>query len=113
MVVLLSAYFIKDVFFPKKECMQWQTDHYEAVDCNSSNPGTGANDIIPFDEDEFKLKKIEVTKKTPFFKNKKPLVWYCKQDNKVEFFNSEGHHPGTHKQLKPISKYMIDKHVKK
>lgn len=114
MVVLLAAYFIKDVFFPKKECMQWQIDHYEAVDCSSSSiEASAVNEVIPFDEDEFKLRKIEVTKKTPFFQNDKPLVWYSKKNGKLDYFNTSGYHPETGKLLKPISHYMITKYVKR
>jgi len=113
-VVLLSAYFIKDIFFPEKECMQWQKDHYEAVDCSRSIPDIGTtNEVKPIDEDALKLKKIEVTKKTPFFQNDKPLVWYGKKNGKPEYFNTSGYHPETGKLLKPISHYMIKKYVKK
>lgn len=106
------AYTIKDFFFPAKECMQWQKDHYEVVNCTNEIQGIGAvTDIKPKDDSELKLKKITVNKKTVFFQNKKPLVWYCKKNGTPEYFNTYGFHPETGKPLKPISLYIIKKYI--
>ena len=66
--------------------------------------------IIPIDENIMKLNKLDSNEKLNFFKNHKPVVWYCKQDGVVELFNAPGFHPETGKPLKPITKYMIKKY---
>lgn len=114
-VALLSLFFmgytVKNIIFPKKECMQWERDHYEAVDCTSGKIGAGQlEDIVPIDESVMKLKKLDSNSKLIFFKNDKPLVWYSKNDGVVELFNTPGFHPETGKPLKPITKYMIEKY---
>ncbi len=114
-VVLLSLFFmgytIKDMIFSDKECMKWETDHYEAVDCKNKQVGIGQFvAIIPIDESTIKLKKLDSNKKLHFFKNEIPIVWYCKKDGTVELFNSHGFHPETGKPLKPITQYIIDKY---
>ena len=113
-VILVSAYGIKELFIPKKECMQWQKDHYEVVDCSSTTQGIGAmNEVKPIIEEELKLKKMEVSLQTPFFQKNKATIWYCKKNEKLEFFNCAGFHPENGKPLKPISQYIIDKYIKK
>lgn len=114
LLLLGSVYIIKQEFFPKKSCMQWQNDHYETVDCNEIKQGIlSQNDIMPIDESIINLKKIEVNKQTLFFKNDKPLVWYSKIKGKLYYFNSYGMNPETGKPLKPITNYMIIKYVLK
>ena len=108
------GYTAKDLIIEDKECMQWQTDHYEYVDCNSNTlQGFLEIPVEPADESRAKLRKIEVTENTTFFVNDKPVVWNSKVNGEPEFFNTHGFHPITGKPLKPITKYMIDKWVKK
>ena len=94
--------------------MQWQKNHYKKVDCDKVNQYSllKQNDIVPFDEDQSRLIKIEVSDTTVFFKNDKPLYWYCKVNGKPEFFNTHGIHPVTGKALKPVTNYIIEKYVK-
>ena len=108
------GYTAKNMIAPESECMQWQKNHYKVVDCNSENQQglLQQHDIIPFDEHQSKLIKIEVSDTTTFFKNGKPLYWYCKVDGKPEFFNTHGVHPETGKSLKQVSDYIVEKHVK-
>ncbi|MCW1149172.1 hypothetical protein [Flavobacterium lacisediminis] len=107
------GYTTKNLIIEEKECMQWQTDHYEYIDCNSStSQGILEIPVEPADESKAKLRKIEVTETTTFFVNDKPVVWYAKVNGEPEFFNTHGFHPITGKPLKPITKYMIDKWVK-
>lgn len=95
------------------QCMQWQKNHYDIVDCNKNQHSLlQQNDIIPFDEHQIKLVKIQVSDTTTFFKMGKPLYWYCKVNGKPEFFNTHGVHPETGKALKPVSSYIIEKYVK-
>jgi len=108
------GYTAKNIIAPEPQCMQWQKNHYEVVDCNSENQQglLQQNDIIPFDEHQSKLIKIEVSDTTTFFKNGKSLYWYCKVDGKPEFFNTHGIHPETGKALRPITEYIVGKYVK-
>lgn len=108
------GYTAQDIIFKDKQCIQWQTDHYEYVNCENNNT-QGFLEIPkePADENKIKLKKIEVNENTRFFVNNKPVVWYAKVNGKPEYFNTHGFHPITGKPLKPMTKYMIDKWVKK
>ena len=98
---------------PKKECMQWQKDRYITVDCETK--ATGFLDLystMPLNNELLNLRKIEVCDTTIFFRHKKPIVWYSKSNNNLEFFNGPGFHPENGKVLKPITPYMINKHIK-
>lgn len=108
------VYVLNHELYPKKECMQWENNHYEMVDCSSVKQGIASSKIVlPIDESAINLRKIEVNKQTLFFKNGKPLVWYCKNKGQLRFFNSYGIDPETEKPLKPITDYMIKKYVLK
>lgn len=108
------GYTAKNIIAPDPECMQWQKNHYEIVDCQSDNLQgfMSQSEIIPFDENQSKLIKIEVSDTTTFFKNGKSLYWYCKVNDKPEFFNTHGLHPETDKALKPVTEYIVNKYVK-
>ena len=80
------GYTSKELVFPTKECMQWQVDHYEEVDCDVKGIAS-YNDVIPIEGHQLKLKKIDVDSMTVFFKGEKPVVFYWKVDGKPEFFN--------------------------
>lgn len=115
LVALLSLFFmgytLKGIILPTKECMQWKENHYEEVDCSSQKLGIGQwNLIIPLDERIMKLEKLDSKKELVFFKNDKPVVWYSKEDGKIELFNQPGFHPETEKPLKPITNYIIHKY---
>ncbi len=110
LTLFLTGFGIKSYFYPIRECMQWQTNHYEVVDCNTDNK---QNNVIPIEKNALNLKKIEVNSKTIFFINKKAVIWYCKNNGKLEYFDSSGFHPENGKPLKPISIYIINKYVKK
>lgn len=105
---------VKNIIAPDPECMQWKKNHYEIVDCKSDNLQgfMSQSEIIPFDENQSKLIKIEVSDTTTFFKNEKSLYWYCKVNGKPDFFNTHGIHPESGKALRPVSQYIIDKYVK-
>lgn len=108
------GYTAKNIIAPETQCMQWQKNHYEIVDCQSDNSKgfMSQSEIVPFNENQSQLIKIEVTDTTTFFKNGKPLYWYCKVNGKPEFFNTHGLHPETKNALKPVSEYIIEKYVK-
>ncbi|WP_418263095.1 hypothetical protein [Flavobacterium faecale] len=99
---------------PKKECMQWQMDHYEVVDCQENTSLGILNRVskVPLNNELLFLRKIEVCDTTTFFKDHRAMVWYCKNGKDLEFFNNSGFHPENDKPLKPITVYMINKYVK-
>ena len=115
--VFLSLFFmgytVKNMIFPERECMKWEGDHYEAVDCKNEKLGTGnLTSVVVLNEDLLTFKKIEVNTNTIFFKKGKPIVWYGKSfGGKYEYFNQPGLHPETEKTLKPISEYIIKKYI--
>ncbi|MFA9191170.1 hypothetical protein AAGV28_07290 [Flavobacterium sp. FZUC8N2.13] len=111
LVVLMGCF----VFISSKvECMQWQNDHYEIVDCGDSKVGVvNLFSKVPLDKNMLHFKRIQVCDTTTFFKYEKPVVWYCKKGKELEFFNSPGFNPENNKPLKPITQYMIDKYVSK
>jgi len=111
-VFCLIATVIYFAFF-KKDCMQWTGGYYEKVDCvQEINSLVDFSDIKPFDERQFELKKIQVCDTTSFFKLGKPCVWYGKSiDGSYDCFTLPGLHPETGKTLKPITHYMISKHI--
>jgi hypothetical protein len=106
------SYTAKDIVFPEKQCMQWQKDHYELLDCSSEVKSLyTATPIIPVDEDAQELNKIAVSDSTTFFKAGKPIIWYYKVDGIPEFFDRPGFHPVRERALKPVTQYIIDKYV--
>ena len=107
------GYTVKNMIFPERECMKWEGDHYEAVDCKNEKLGTGnLTSVVFLNEDLLTFKKIEVNTNTIFFKKGKPIVWYGKSfGGKYEYFNQPGLHPETEKTLKPISEYIIKKYI--
>jgi hypothetical protein len=112
LLILVLVGFGYWVFF-KKTCMQWQKDHYEVVECETEEVGiVNVYSKLPINENMLGLKKIAVTDTTTFFKHNKPVLWYCKIGDHLDFFNGPGFHPENDKTLKPITQYMIDKYVK-
>ncbi|WDF62345.1 hypothetical protein [Flavobacterium sp. KACC 22763] len=101
--------------FFQKQCMQWSSDHYEKVSCDLEVNGLGSFNVVePFDKTVFDLKKIKVCDTTPFFdKNGEAIVWYGKTANGIDFFNGHGRHPENNSSLKPVTRYILNKYVKK
>lgn len=116
LVFSLMGYGFMSIFFPNKDCLVWVKNHYEAVEYDK------VKDVVqvsPYNQtllDNFK--KITVCDTTTFFRNGNydiPQVWYGKSPNKeqYEYFNQPGLHPVTGKTLKPITKYIIEKYIRK
>ncbi len=111
--LLTISYIVRKEFFPAKECMQWNNDHYEEVVCAGNKIGFyDINPIFDKNDDLLDFKKISVCDTTKFFKYNQPMVWYIKQNGKCEYFNAPGLHPISGKPLRPISKYIIAKYIK-
>jgi len=111
-ISLCFGYVTKELFFPPKDCMQWNGDHYELVDCSTYASGKSST-VQPIIKNEIGLKKIIPTDTTLFFKDGKAVVWYCKSKDSIEFFNSFGTHPLNGKALRPVTHYIINKYLKK
>jgi len=112
--ILFSAFVLKDVFDDK--CMIWKGDHYEKFDCDENRAfgEMSYDNVVALNKDVLEnFRKIEISDTTTFFINDRPMVWYIKQDGKCEFFSCSGIHPITRKQLRPITKHMVEKHILK
>ena len=106
------AYTIKDMIFPNKECMEWKEDHYEMIDCQSEQVGfTNTKIIKPYDKIEFGRKELTVCDTIKFFKGDKPVVWYSKKDNVVQFFNMDGENPENDAEIKKVTPHIIEEYV--
>jgi|APLak6261690433_1056193.scaffolds.fasta_scaffold11556_1 hypothetical protein len=113
LVTFCLGLIVRSYVLPEKQCMQWQNDHYEKIDCQSeTNNLYSSSSIIPFDESSWTLKKLTVTDTTTFFNGDKAIIWYSKVNGYPEFFNGPGFHPLTGKGLRPVSEYIIEKYVK-
>lgn len=110
--IVSVGYVAKDVCFPEKQCMQWQEDHYEIVDCEVQG-FIEISPVIALDKNVVGLKRVTLRKDMEFFKYKRPLYYYYKPSrDSVEFFNGPGYHPITKKPLNEITRHMIDKYVR-
>lgn len=100
-----------------RDCMVWSEDHYEVVSCDeiSNSKSLFGPTVLKKEEGIIsKFKKIKVCDTTSFFKMGKPSVWYGKSFNgDYECFTAPGLHPETEKTLKPITQYIIDRHILK
>lgn len=114
LLILVIGFFGINYFLNEKECMQWQKDHYELVDCDAvKGEDYDFGDVISVDQNQLTLKKIEVCDTTHFFIGGRPLVFYCKINGKPEYFNQIGFHPLSKQVLKSISPHIIEVYVKK
>jgi hypothetical protein len=96
-----------------KSCMQWQENKYVVLDCSSDSIQTLIdNPVLALDKNSFQLKKVNPYHCKPYFKYRKPNLWYHKMNGEIEYFNRAGKHPITGKDLKPITPYMIKKYLK-
>lgn len=109
------GYSTKDILYPKKQCMQWEYDHFEMVYCDTKINSFGKiTTLVPYNDIEFNLKRIFPNKETSFFLKGKPLVWYSKINNdSILYYNNHGFDPNTGKPLKPITLYIIEKYINK
>lgn len=113
-LVVLLLFLGMNYFFKEEECMQWQKDHYVLVDCDAVEENNyDFGDVIPVDQNQLTLKKIEVCDTTPFFIGKKALVYYCKINDKPQYFNHRGYHPLSGQELRRITSHIIEAYVEK
>lgn len=111
-IMCISILAVKKVLTP--ECLQWNDDHFDIVNCDGHQQGfVFMAPILKYDEKLLKLRMIEVTDSTTYFKNGVPIVYYLKKNGKCEFFNASGIHPVYDKPLKPVTQYIVNKYGRK
>ena len=111
-LVVLGLFGVKSMFLKDKECMEWKEDHYELVNCGSEEAGFANTKIIKhYNEVEFNRRELTVCDSTKFFNGDKPIIWYSKKNNEIQFFNMDGENPENGAELKKISQHIIDKYV--
>lgn len=117
LVIIIVLVVISGLFIyysaTKQRWMVWQEDHYIEVDFDTEK--YQVNQLKLFKDERIKLfKKVSpISKETKFFNEDGSVnIWYGKnKDKKLEYFTALGLHPETGKTLKPITQYMIDKHI--
>ena len=111
MLIILSLLIYN--FYNKQRWMVWKEDHYTEVDFDAKK--YDIKQLKLYKEDRIlSFKKVEATcLYTDFFNpDGSVLIWYGKnRDKQLEYFTDLGLHPETGKTLKPISGYMINKHI--
>lgn len=96
----------------RQRWMVWQENQYVEVDFDAKK--YELKQLKIYKEDRITaFKKVALNCNTVFFNNDGSVrFWYGKNKNKeLEYFTDLGLHPETGKTLKPITKYMIEKHV--
>lgn len=91
-----------------QRCMYWAGEFYKEVDCNTKLRDTV---IVAFDSVKFiGLRKI--TEPDTITQNAIGHIWYVKLKGTIEYYTGEGYHPiYTHLRLKPLTAYMINRHI--
>ncbi|WP_456460613.1 hypothetical protein [Lutibacter sp.] len=106
MFITLFVFYFTGIF-ESNNCVVWKTDHYEKINCEGKSPNLLLQDI-----NIEKFKKVKISDTTVFFVNNHPVIWYGKSSKgEMEYFNSRGVHPSTLKELKPITKHIINKYI--
>ncbi len=104
--------FTSSKLMTEPQCMQWMGTHYEQVECDL-NFGP-ADVVIPRDEVKLAgMRRLEPCDTVTYFRDGKPVVWYDKYKNKVQFFTMPGLHPENGRTLKPVTAYIIKKYAAK
>jgi len=91
-----------------EECMYWNGDHYVPVRCDEKIKDAT---LVPLNLQILNnLRKINLT--DTLTANSLGKVWYSRIGGKHEFFTDSGVHPvDTFKRLKPLTTYILNKHV--
>lgn len=109
-IMLIAASFI--LMMDTQKWMEWQEEHFVEVPFDSEKLTQGILKV--FKEERIQnFKKMNPNCETEFFNKKgNATIWYGKnQKMKLEYFTDIGLHPETGRSLKPITSYMIKKHI--
>lgn len=111
---IILILFLSFIYFSNskdKNCIKWENDHYIEVHCDLIKQENVELNNENVNIEEFK--KLKITKNTVFFDAyQNPIIWYGKVNSEIDFFNTRGIHPITKKELKPVTKYILNKYVK-
>lgn len=89
-------------------CMYWADDHYQQIPCNQR---LGDTLVVALDSEKLAHFK-KITQPDTITAASMGKVWYVKINGGIEFYTSTGFHPVDPRlRLKPITEYMIRKHV--
>ncbi|WP_217606900.1 hypothetical protein [Chitinophaga sp. GbtcB8] len=104
-----GAWLLIHIYTRPGGCMYWSEDHYKPIACDQKIPNVR---IIALDMTKLKnFRKITTPDTITYQAIGK--VWYSKIDNKIEFYTWYGEHPVIYgRWLKPITKYIIDIHIR-
>jgi hypothetical protein len=110
-LVIIASLFIYSSA-TKQRWMVWQDHQY--IEVNFDVKTYKVNQMKLYKEERIEsFKKIKTDSSTVFFNDDGSVnIWYGKNNKKeLEYFSDLGLHPETAKTLKPITRYMINKHI--
>lgn len=108
LIAIVAIYLFTDKKGSPGGCMYWTGDHYESITCH---PRSGDTAVVALDSQRLtNFRKI--TRPDTITYSSINRVWYSKIKNNLEFYTGPGDHPVERRvKLKPITAYMIDKHI--
>lgn len=94
---------------PSTGCMYWTGEQYTAIPCNQRK-----EDALIIALDTARLRNFRrITRPDTITYQAIGHVWYIKRNNALEYYTAGGKHPeDPNKNLRPITKYMIDKYLR-
>lgn len=98
----------KPIVTNNKQCMYWDNDHYEAINCNEKIEGKS---IIAL-ETQILTKLKRITRPDTLSKKHLGKIWYVKViTDSVEFYTDSGYYPlDEKKRLRPLTQYILNKY---
>jgi hypothetical protein len=91
-----------------QRCMYWAEDHYQPVDCEKKIENT---QVIALDTEKV-LHFRKITRPDTITTSARGSVWYGRYRGNYEYYTDSGFHPlDPNLRLKPISEYIISRHV--
>ncbi|MBM1105031.1 hypothetical protein JQC67_02655 [Aurantibacter crassamenti] len=94
-------------------CMTWADSLYVISSCDEGPYTKYGTKVETLDRMKLKnFKKVNVTQAYPFFsEDDKPLIWYSKNKEGIEYFTSPGLHPITGETLRKITPHIIQNYI--
>ncbi len=92
----------------QQKCMMWVGDHYVPTSCEPRREDTL---VVAFDIKRVNnFKRITQTDTITILSIGR--VWYIRRNGQIEYYTAGGRHPiEPDRMLKPLTKYMIEKHL--
>jgi hypothetical protein len=94
---------------PAGSCMYWAGDHYQLVACDKK-----MDNVLVIAAERSMLKDFKkITREDTITEKALGHIWYSKINNVVEYFTADGYHPlQVHYHLKPLTRYIIQQHIR-